>query len=211
MDQHSPYILPLLFFSGYGPNYCFYFDEKDTLAHVILHPLNDQPISEFTIDFTLQFSKWTADPCFISYMAPGSDNQVMIGLKSIWIGSVRLSSYPGQRVSVGEYRRFTMSVRDGQTLVYWERELFAKLPYLGKTLKSGGRWLLAQDQDSIGGSFDASQRFVGKICNFRMWNYGLNENEMKEFFVNPNITVDQMVFDNPPTYEYEKRNGARNL
>jgi len=198
---------------SFGPNHCFHFDEKDTLAHVVLHPLYDQAISEFIIDFTLQFSKWTVVPVFISYFAPGAGNgnELLIALRELWIGSVRIAPFPAQDVAIGEYRRFTMSVKDGQTLIYWDRKLFAKLPNQRKTLKSGGTWVLAQNQESMGGGFDDDQRFIGKICNFRMWNYGLNEIEMKEFFVNPNTTVDQMVFDNPPTYEYEMRYGARNL
>jgi len=192
---------------SFGPNHCFHFDESDTRAHVVLHPLNNHPISEFMVDFTLHFSKLTTDPYFLSYAVPGTgkDNEFVISLNNLWIGSVRVTTYPVQTVSVGEYRRFTMSVKDGKIFIYWDGEIFAKLQTQRRTLRSGGIWLLAQDQDTFGGKFDANQRFVG---NFRMWNHGLNENELAEFFVNPNTTGSNMVFDNPPTYEYEKRNGA---
>ena len=75
---------------------------------------------------------------------------------------------------------------------------------------SEGTWILGQDQDVAGGAFDLSQRFIGKICNLRMWNVGKTEAEMRAFFEKPPDKKDLMhvVFDNPPTYSYEKNNGA---
>ena len=73
-----------------------------------------------------------------------------------------------------------------------------------------GTWILGQDQDVAGGGFELSQRFIGKICNLRMWSVGKTEAEMRGFFENPPDRKDltHVVFDSPPTYAYEKNNGA---
>jgi len=203
---------------SFGPNHCFHFEEEDTQAHVVLHPLDDQPLTEFIIDFTLQPSRLNQDAYFISYDATGQGNEpareLLIGVKMLWVGNVELGRI-GPDMSVGEFHRFTLSVKDGQILVFWDGDLYPldnKLPGGRLPLKSGGTWILAQTQNGPtggpGGPFVEWARFVGKICNLRMWSYGLNKDEMKDFFTYPNATKNGMVFDNPPTYEYVKKNGA---
>ena len=51
-------------------------------------------------------------------------------------------------------------------------------------IRSGGSWILGQEQDAIEGKFDKNQRFIGKICDFQMWNYGMNPESLKKLFLN---------------------------
>ena len=101
--------------------------------------------------------------------------------------------------------RFSISVKKTSMLIYWDGALYKKRTVLQTSLQSGGIWILGQEQDAMGGNFALNQRVIGKICNFRMWNIGMDETDV---FVAPNATKSQIVFDSPPTYKFEKVNGA---
>jgi hypothetical protein len=75
----------------------------------------------------------------------------------------------------------------------------------------GGSWVLGQDQDdgwrkSVEKTFDKNQRFIGKICDFQIWNYGMNQDSLKKLFLNNGVAGN--IFNSPPTYALEFKNGA---
>jgi len=201
---------PLLSCKGMspGPFHCFHFGEDNPQAHVVLHPLTEQAITDFTIDFSVEITKMTPQIMFLSYAVPGANNELLLGLGDLWHTHVGVTGYSKQRVSVNVYRRVTFTLKDTNIWVYWDGVLFKKMQVRRRALTSGGTWVLAQDQDTVGGGFEAKQRLVGKICNFRMWNFGMDEEETPTFFDNPYPSQARTIFDNPPTYRYEKMNGA---
>ena len=75
-----------------------------------------------------------------------------------------------------------------------------------KSWRAGGFFLLGQDQDSVGGGFDAGQRFIGDICNFQMWDRVLNDDERQRLWAGQQVIGN--VFDSPISYNYELQNGA---
>lgn len=46
-------------------------------------------------------------------------------------------------------------------------------------IRSGGSLTLAQDQDSLGGTFEKRQCFVGMLTNVNVWNYVLSRTQIK--------------------------------
>ena len=42
-------------------------------------------------------------------------------------------------------------------------------------VRSGGALVLGQDQDSVGGSFQASQSFIGEMTGVNIWNRVIGE------------------------------------
>ncbi|XP_078359510.1 uncharacterized protein LOC144643983 [Oculina patagonica] len=50
----------------------------------------------------------------------------------------------------------------------------------GHTIRSGGTLVLGQEQDSVGGGFQASQSFQGMLSNVNMWSHVLTETQIKE-------------------------------
>ena len=75
------------FLQGPGPHHCFHFDEKDHQAHVVLHPLHDQPITDFTVDFSYRLSQLTSDGTFISYATPNRFNELIISFINVHVGN----------------------------------------------------------------------------------------------------------------------------
>ena len=50
---------------------------------------------------------------------------------------------------------------------------------VGRVIRSGGSLALAQDQDSLGGTFEKRQCFVGMLTNVNVWNYVLSRAQIK--------------------------------
>ncbi|XP_018425560.1 PREDICTED: neuronal pentraxin-1-like [Nanorana parkeri] len=74
----------------------------------------------------------------------------------------------------------TWSTRDG----VWESYLDGVRRGNGENLaawhpiKPGGVFILGQEQDTLGGRFDATQAFVGEISDFNMWSHILTPGEI---------------------------------
>merc|ERR1712176_1115550 len=48
----------------------------------------------------------------------------------------------------------------------------------GGAIKAGGNLVIGQEQDTVGGKFDATQAFVGKLYNINVWDYALNSTQV---------------------------------
>ena len=166
--------------------------------------------SNFTIDFTVWQSKLTPKPHFVSYAVSGiGDNALLIGYSSYFGGQRLKSEYRNPRLSTPI--RITATLKDTTLLIFENQRLLHRevIPEsVNKKTPAGGVWILAQDQDSIGGGFSANQRLIGKICDLRMWDTGFDEFEAIKFFNDPNSIKGKPMFDSPPSYKFEKNNGA---
>ena len=50
----------------------------------------------------------------------------------------------------------------------------------GQVLKKGGSIMLGQEQDSLGGGFDAKQRFIGMMTNVNVWDHVLSTAQIEQ-------------------------------
>ncbi|CAH3014537.1 unnamed protein product, partial [Porites evermanni] len=48
----------------------------------------------------------------------------------------------------------------------------------GHVIRGGGVLILGQEQDSLGGSFDANQCFIGELTGVNIWNHVINEQQI---------------------------------
>ena len=51
----------------------------------------------------------------------------------------------------------------------------------GMQIKGGGIWVIGQDQDSLGGSFQTKDSFKGILTEVNIWNRVLGSDEIKSF------------------------------
>ena len=51
----------------------------------------------------------------------------------------------------------------------------------GIQIKGGGIWVIAQDQDSLGGGFQAQESFKGILTEVNIWDRVLGSHEIKSF------------------------------
>ena len=50
----------------------------------------------------------------------------------------------------------------------------------GFTVREGGSLVLGQEQDSVGGGFDADKSFKGMLSNVNVWDHKLTDAQVKE-------------------------------
>ena len=114
-------------------------------------------------------------------------------------------------VEIGTTKRVTITRMNSEISVYINGKFvhkFAKISKIANPIRAGGSWILGQEQDQKEGGFQKNQRFTGKICDFQMWDYGMNEDSLKKLFLNDGSVAPGNVFDSPPAYAFKKKNGA---
>ncbi|XP_073232102.1 neuronal pentraxin-1-like [Porites lutea] len=95
-----------------------------------------------------------------------------------------------------KFRTTHVSANDGRwhhTCASWENKLGSWKLYkdgfvassgiwfqAGRVIRSGGSLTLAQEQDSLGGSFEKHQGFIGMLTNVNVWNYVLSTAQIKQ-------------------------------
>ncbi len=111
----------------------------------------------------------------ISYAVPNSPNELWITLSGgniqVWLNNSNQGSVDAGSLSDGEWHHVALSFGDGanDTVLYIDG---APVMSLGATnaLTSGGTLVMGSDQDSVGGSFQASQALDAEFDGLRVWN-----------------------------------------
>ncbi|XP_077384335.1 neuronal pentraxin-2 [Festucalex cinctus] len=111
-----------------------------------------------------------------SYSAPGQANEVVL---IEWGGNPVELLIDDQAVSLpvtlidGKWHHVcvTWSTRDGHWEAYQDGHLRGSGEDLAPwhPLRAGGVFVLGQEQDTLGGRFDATQSFVGELADVQMW------------------------------------------
>ncbi|CAB4003108.1 Hypothetical predicted protein [Paramuricea clavata] len=78
---------------------------------------------------------------------------------------------------------FTWDSGNGKTQIYKDGNLSKIMVNvrIGKKIKGGGIWVIGQDQDSLGGSFQAVDSFKGILTEVNIWDRVLGFDEIKRF------------------------------
>ncbi|XP_077453909.1 neuronal pentraxin-2 [Stigmatopora argus] len=116
-----------------------------------------------------------------SYSAPGQANQVVL---IEWGGDPVELLIDDKAVSLpltlsdGNWNHVcvTWSTRDGHWEAYQDGDLRGTGRNLAswRPIRAGGVFILGQEQDTLGGRFDATQSFVGELADVQMWSSVLN-------------------------------------
>jgi len=183
---------------------CFTFKKEDEAAYVKLIPVQDKVLNDFTVDFTYKFSDATSTPYLLSYALDSKDNnEFLIGLGDGYINNKNMynkkANFP---LKIKSSQRVTVTRSKSEISVYANGKFVGK-KNLATPIRPGGSWVLGQEQDSKEGKFDKTQRFIGNICDFQMWNYGMNPKSLKKLFRNDGSVAPGNYFN-----VFQKKNGA---
>jgi len=196
-----------------SPQTCFTFKKEDEIAYVKLTPLQDKALNDFTVDFTYKFSDATSEPYFLSYAHTNYyTNEAIIGKNYGIINSKQFYNPTvmpkGLPLEIGTAERVTITRMNSEISVYVNGKFVLKNKVAVSPIRPGGSWVLGQEQDDKEAKFDKKQRFIGSICDFQMWDYGMKEDSLKKLFQNDGSVAPGNVFDSPPAYAFKKKNGA---
>ncbi|KAL4659086.1 pentraxin-4 [Arapaima gigas] len=126
----------------------------------------------------------------LSYATEENDNKLVLygrnssRLQSVdfVIGDPAYRELPVDTILDGHWHHFCViwSSIEGRFWQYVDRRLtstgskFQK----GYEISAGGSLVLGQEQDSVGGSFDEAEAFVGRVAGFAVWDRALNPGEV---------------------------------
>ncbi|XP_019624987.1 PREDICTED: uncharacterized protein LOC109470470 isoform X1 [Branchiostoma belcheri] len=119
----------------------------------------------------------------VSYALSQHNNELLLfvnGGFQLYIQSdIRMADPP---VWDGEWHTVctTWRSRDGAWQFYVDGDLTASGSgfRVGGRVRRGGTWILGQDQDRVGGGFEASQSFIGELSEVNLWDRVLSSAEI---------------------------------
>jgi hypothetical protein len=113
----------------------------------------------------------------------------------------------GVPIEVGELQHFavTWDSATGLLEAYKDGEFRASgTTAQGSTIENGGTLILGQEQDSVGGGFDASQAYKGLIDEVRVWNTARTESQIADNF---NRQINEDAGDLALYYRFDEGEG----
>ncbi|XP_070546223.1 uncharacterized protein [Ptychodera flava] len=159
-------------------------------------------LSALTACIWVKINEAGHNAAFVSYAVPGHDNEFLIhyygigfylfiGNKLVAVTSPPLDDDAWHHVCV------TWASHDG-SLKYYHNGIIYKAGTAyrtGYTMKSGGVMVLGQEQDAVGGRYDANQALVGSLTQFNMWSSVLDGDEIKSVAGDCSIAGDIFPWD----------------
>jgi len=121
----------------------------------------------------------------LSYAVPGNANELLLVDYRNFALFVRGHWSRATSVSTNDGKWHHICTTWENTAGSWKLYKDGKISAAGKGLetghvvRSGGALVLGQDQDSVGGSFQASQSFIGEMTGVNIWDHVIREQEIK--------------------------------
>ena len=151
-----------------------------------------------------------------SYAVTGADNELLLGANGsglrAGIGDVIIDSPQGLLGSdEWQHVAFTYNQTTGNVTFFVNgTEVNTQFAGVGLVVDNGGTLVLGQDQDVVGGGFQASQSFGGLLDEVRVWN---TERTNEQIAANFQSQIDPADADLALYYRIDEQDGAtvRNL
>ncbi|MCB1209314.1 MAG: cadherin-like beta sandwich domain-containing protein [Verrucomicrobiales bacterium] len=163
-----------------------------TTEYAIVNPVSGAwPTTAFTV------SAWVKPSnagYFFSYAVPGTDNEILFSSNDIWVNGNALTITPSISpiLSDGQFHHVAMTWNSvgGALLVYVDGvQKFSGTITPGSPITGGGSLVLGQDQDTVGGNFDAGQSFGGSLDEVAVFNRALSPAEVANLATAASITA----------------------
>jgi len=171
-------------------------------------------MSAFSVCAWLRKTTTDAFRYWFSYAVPGSDNEIIIGEDDagtvvFYIQNSRIGT-DGNAWPVNAWTHVCVSwdsssrgfIAVNGEVVESENGFKA-----GASIRAGGTLVLGQDQDNVGGGFDASQSYQGDIYDLNLWEYALSEDEVSFLYSSGRCGFAEI--DHDPEMSYSDVYGQR--
>ncbi|MEZ5878935.1 MAG: LamG-like jellyroll fold domain-containing protein [Tepidamorphaceae bacterium] len=183
-------------------------NNSDTNDYAAAANLTDFPTSAITVEMQFAVSKIPSDATiFFNYAVAAQSNEIMLIAKNAsnaaaWGGmstgddnfallinniGIDFGVSSGQYLD-GEFHALAVSwdSASGTAKLYIDGTLVStQTGQQGYTLTQGGTIVFGQEQDSVGGGFDANQIFIGEMDDIRLFNDIRTDQEISENYGHP--------------------------
>ena len=141
-----------------------------------------------TVECWVKTSDMTRDAGIVSYATEaGNDHFLLLNANNLEIFVNDSSAASGISIADGQWHHVAVTWQfSGITRLYVDGELSLNTllsPFF--SLTSTGYLVLGDDQDSIGGGFQASQTFIGQLDDVRIWNVVRNQQAIRDTICTP--------------------------
>ena len=168
--------------SRFGSGSRLYFDGSVN-SYARLNPLKDFAATEMTVALWMKTGDTNREGSVFSYASSSTDNEILAyNYKSMTPHVRNMHTNSGVAFNDGTWTHMAMTWRssDGAVVLYKNGvPVFTRILATGVTLTSGGSLVLAQEQDSIGGGFQATQAFQGEMDEVRLYRRALSAAEVR--------------------------------
>lgn len=170
---------------GAGNAYSF---NGTTANYISDDAFSNFPSNAITIEFWMRTSDTTKAGTPFSYAVSGEDNMLFIhdyrDLR-FRLGGTAIPASGGTGVAVNnnQWRHVAMIWRNnGSFILYIDgvQRYSAGGIRPGFLIPSGGTMVIGQEQDSVGGGFQATEAFLGQIDELRIWNIQRTEPQIRD-------------------------------
>ncbi|KAM9310010.1 serum amyloid P-component-like [Pholidichthys leucotaenia] len=170
----------------------FVFPEQTNTAHVrLIAP--SKPLSAATVCFR-SITDLSREHSLFSMATPAADNVLLIFKAKeqdtfFFYTHNNQAIFGGQDYKVNEWQSICGTWDGSSGLVQLFKDGKHSVKKLGgKSTISNPTIILGQDQDAVGGRFEAEQSFVGMMSDVHMWDYKLSDCEIKRYMEEVNFT-----------------------
>ena len=167
-----------------GHNQHLVFPAASTANYVSFNPGFDD-LAGLTICAWIQKTYTDDRRYWFSYAVSGNDNEIIVGEREAgnYVFYLRRSNFGanvGAPVNQWVHLCTAWDSESGVATISVNGEVKATQENFkkGEKIAGGGNLVIGQEQDSVGGRFDANQAFVGRLYNVNIWDYGLNSTQI---------------------------------
>ena len=150
---------------------------------VIVNPISNFPTTQVTIEFWMRSSDNSHEGTPISYASTKSHNEFLLydyGNFEPSIHGSNIHTKISKNDGIWHHVAMTWQSVDGNMELFIDgTAAFSHELSKGQMLTDGGSFVIGQEQDSVGGSFDSGQSFIGEIDEVRIWNFVRTEEEIQ--------------------------------
>jgi len=162
----------------------FTFPGADITKYVISNPFNNMPTTTLSYEIWLKTATGTSG--IISYASTAADNDfLMYGPENIGLYTAGGAVASGVNITDNNWKQVvrTSNRTSGAENLYVNGILqFNTTLAPGTLVTNGGSFVLAQEQDLVGGGFDPNQAFTGNMIIVRLYNKVLSDAEVMTNF-----------------------------
>jgi len=163
-------------------NYALQFPRKGTSDYVILRRMPS--FKAVTVCLWMKTTDKGNRGTPLDYAVPGTDEELLLfdyRKFTFYVGNTGRQT----SVSANDRKWHHICATWENTSGSWKLYKDGKVGAAGKGLKTGhvirggGALVLGQEQDAVGGSFDANQCFIGEMTGVNIWDHVIGEQEIK--------------------------------
>lgn len=157
-------------------------------ARAVVADVTNMPTHRWTVSFWVRCRRDPDKPyrAILSYALDDADNELLVmrpDSLDVWVGDIRHGT--DVDIADNQWHFVAITQSDGSLSVVVDGVRGWRSDVGFRPIRPGGTLVIGQDQDRLGGGFDPSQAFVGRVCDVAVWARPLSRETVLELMERP--------------------------